>query len=173
MGGIRTGNSRLGTYTAPLSGMAAVAAWAMLAGSASAALPAAASLCGDGDTVLFTCQVGKKLVSVCDGGGKATYYFGKPGHVEMSSTALTVANRGFSGGGETQISVHNNAYVYIVYDKTARTSFSSDGHNDPDFTSGLVVQKNGKTLSALECGADATIAEKASHVIQAGPFIEH
>ena len=172
MGGIRKSNSRFGAYAAALSSMAAIPVYALLAATAAAA-PPPPSLCGGGDTVLFTCQVGKKLVSVCDAGGKATYYFGKPGHVEMSSAALSIANRGFSGGGETQISVHNNAYAYIVYDKTMRTSFSPDGHNDPDFTSGLVVQKNGKTISTLECGSDTTIAEKASQVIRTGPFVEH
>ena len=91
----------------------------------------------------------------------------------MSSDKRSIAEHGFSGGGETQISFKNESYSYIVYDKTTRTAFSSDGHNDPDSTSGLVVQKNGKTISAAECGSDATISADAGHVIQPGAFIAH
>ena len=138
-----------------------------------AACAAEPSLCGGGETPLFTCPVGKKVVSICGSGGKATYHFGRPGRVEMSSDALSFAETAFSGGGETQISFRNGAYIYIVYDKTTRTSFSSDGHHDPDFSSGLVVQKSGKTISALACGTDATISPDASRVIKAGSFIEH
>ncbi|MGI4800368.1 MAG: hypothetical protein ACRYG8_41320, partial [Janthinobacterium lividum] len=96
-----------------------------------------------------------------------------PGKVELSSQTLSIADHMFSGGGETQISVKNGAYSYIIYDKTTRTSFSENGHNDSDFISGLVVQKNGKTISTKECGSEATISADASHVIQPGPFLEH
>ncbi len=138
--------------------------------------PAAAaepSMCAAGQTPLFTCAVGHKIVSICGVGGRATYYYGVPGKVEMSSQALSFAERAYSGGGETQISFRNGAYSYVVYDKTVRTSFSSDAHNDPDFSSGLVVEKGGKVLSAKTCASDATISAEAGKVIPAGSFVEH
>ena len=173
MGGLWAGGYDFRAYAGALRGVAVLAAvlgGLAAAGAASAAEP---SLCGVGETVLFTCAVGHKVVSVCGGDGKATYDYGTPGKIEMSSQALQMAERMFSGGGETQISLTNGAYSYIVYDKTVRTSFSSDGHNDPDSTSGLVVLKGGKTISAKTCGTDATISADASKVIQKGDFIEH
>ena len=101
------------------------------------------SMRGAGETVLFSCVVGHKVVSVCGAGGKATYYYGSSVKVEISARALSFAERAYSGGGETQICFRNGEYIYIVYDKTVRTSFSSEGHNDPDSSSGLVVEKGG------------------------------
>ena len=172
MGGIWAGGYGIGSYATSMIRSALMVS-NMIVCSGAFADPAQPSLCGPAETPLFTCSVGKKIVSVCSGAGKATYYFGVPGKVEMSSQALSFADHSFSGGGETQISVKNKAYSYTVYDKTTRTSFSSEGHNDPDFGSGLVVQKNGKTISAMDCSSDATISANAAHVIQPGQFVEH
>ncbi|NPD65718.1 hypothetical protein HN018_15485 [Lichenicola cladoniae] len=174
MGGIRTGNQRASAVEVrtliPI--MVAVLLGVMTMSDATAAT-SDPSLCKSGETSLFTCPIGHKLVSVCSDGTKATYYFGTSNRIELSSQALSIADHMFSGGGETQISVSHGAYSYIVYDKITRTSFAADGRNDPGFTSGLVVQKNGKTVSSKQCGLDATISSDAHHVIQPGPFIEH
>ena len=131
------------------------------------------SLCKAGETLLFSCPIDHKLASVCSDGSKATYYFGSPDHVELSSQALSIADHMFSGGGETQISFHRGDYGYVVYDRATRTSFAADERNDPGFTSGLVVQKNGKTISTKQCSSDAAISSDARRFIQPGPFIEH
>ena len=131
------------------------------------------SLCSPGATPLFTCAIGAKIVSICNAGGKAAYYFGKPERVEMSSKALSVASQGFSGGGETQIYFKNGAYTYIVYDRTERTSFSAGGPNSPDSSSGLSVLKGDKTISDTACGSDATISADATRIIPEGPYVEH
>ena len=130
-------------------------------------------LCSAQETVLFVCPVGRKLVSVCGQADKATYRYGSPGKVELSSQALTTAERSFSGGGETQIYFKNGQFTYLVYDKTARTSFSPSGQNDPGFTSGLVVLKNGRVVSPRKCGADASVSAIAGRIIPSGGFIEH
>ena len=131
------------------------------------------SLCKAGETPLFSCPIDRKVVSICSDGAKATYYFGSPDHIELSSQALSMADHMFSGGGETQISFSRGEYGYIVYDKTIRTSFSADEQNDPESTSGLVVQKNGKTVSTKQCGLDAAISSGARRFIKPGPFMEH
>ena len=138
MGGLWAGGDDLWANARAMRrvGLGAVVGLVAFGGVAVAAEP---SLCGVGETVLYSCAVGHKVVSICGGDGKATYYFGKPGKIEMSSQALHFAETGFSGGGETQVSLTNGAYSYIVYDKTVRTSFSSGGQNDPESSSGLVV----------------------------------
>lgn len=141
--------------------------------SFSKAVRPAKGLCAPQETAVFVCPVGRKLVSVCGQGDKATYRYGSPGKVELSSQALTTAERSFSGGGETQIYFNNGQFTYLIYDKTVRTSFSADGRNDPDFTSGLVVLKGGHAVSIRKCGTDASISAAASHIIPAGGFIEH
>ena len=173
MGSLRTSGCSAGSQPKQVISKTLASVVSVLAWSAATAAPAQPSLCGGAETTLFSCPVGQKIVSVCSAGGKATYRYGTLGKVELSSQALSFAETAFSGGGETQISFRNGAYSYIVYDKTTRTSFSSDGHNDPDFTSGLVVQENGKTVLAEECGADATISADAGHVIHAGAFVAH
>lgn len=161
------------TYTRWIVILTAVSG--VLSGSPSFSKTVAPSkgLCAPQETAIFVCPVGRKLVSVCGQAGKATYRFGSPGKVELSSQALTTAERSFSGGGETQIQLRNGQFTYLVYDKTVRTSFSSNGRNDPDFTSGLVVLKDRHVVSARKCGADASISAAAGRIIPAGGFIEH
>ena len=173
MGSLRTRDRSAGCHSKQMTRKTLVSTVSLLAWSAATAASARTTLCGAGETPLFSCPGGPDMVSVCSAGGKATYRYGTLGKVELSSQALSFAETAFSGGGETQISFRNGAYSYIVYDKTTRTSFSSDGHDDPDFTSGLVVQENGKTVLAEECGADATISADAGHVIRAGAFVAH
>ena len=174
MVGIRTGNQRPGSSKiGTLIKIMVVVLLDVVAVSRAMAATSDPSLCKAGETPLFSCAIEHKLVSICSDGAKATYYFGSPTHVELSSQALSIADRTFSGGGETQISFNRGDYDYIVYDKTTRTSFSTDGRNDPDFSSGLVVQKDGKTVSTRQCGSSAAISSNAHHVIQPGPFIEH
>ena len=140
-----------------------------LVGGAVAAEP---SLCRVGEAALFTCALGTKIVSVCSGEGRATYYYGSMGKVEMTSSSLVFAATGFSRGGESQISFRNGAYTYVVYDKTVRTSFSPGGRNDPESTSRLVL-KGKKAVSTKGCGSDATISVNASKLITKGTFVEH
>ena len=125
---------------------------------------------------LFACPIRGKIVSICKmQDGKAIYRFGRPGHVELQSRDLHAADQGYSGGGEDQINFKVNGYTYIVFAKTERTGFGPDGHNDPQFTSGVVVQKNGRTVSSMRCGGpgDQPIDGDDDHYMPKGAFVPH
>ncbi|WP_082795005.1 hypothetical protein [Sphingomonas sanguinis] len=127
--------------------------------AASSSRPVAGGgLCQAGETKIFACPIGGKLVAVCGVGKQAVYRYGRPGRIEMTARAMTLAQRAYSGGGETQIQVANKDYRYILFDKTVRTGFGADGRNMPDMRSGLIVQRGGRTLSNRECDDDAPIS---------------
>ncbi len=132
------------------------------------------TFCAADETVIFSCPLGAKRVSICGSGNQATYRYGAPGKVELTTRDLRLVERGFSGGGETQISAANNGYSYIVYDKTIRTSFNKAGQNIPDSQSGLLVRHNGQMLLSKRCENDAPISSRASAYIPAGGlFVDH
>jgi hypothetical protein len=130
------------------------------------------TLCQSGETPLFSCEIGAKRVSVCGGGSSAVYRYGTPGKVELTARGLTYANRGYSGGGESQITAKNNEYTYTVYDRTARTSFG-EGGNDPEFASGLVIARGGRVLSSMMCKGESPVQSTAERALPAGSFVEH
>ena len=134
------------------------------------------TLCKDPEIELFSCPIRNKVVSVCAlTDGNSIYRFGRPGHIEMQSRDLHKAVNDYSGGGEDQINFQMNGYTYIVFARTERTGFGPDGHNDPKFTSGLVVHHKGRTILSANCGAegDQTIDTLATHYMPTGNFIEH
>ena len=148
----------------------------MLAGPAIAATQLTPTLCKDQEIELFSCPIRNKVVSVCAfNNGNSIYPFGRPGHIEMQSRDLHKAEEGYSGGGEDQINFQMNGYTYIVFARTERTGFGPDGHNDPKFTSGLVVHYKGRTVLSAKCGAegDQTIDTLATHYMPTGNFVEH
>ena len=130
------------------------------------------TLCQAGETPFFSCEIGAKRVSVCGGGSGAVYRSGTPGKVELTSRSLTFANRGYSGGGETQITAKNGEYTYTVYDRTVRTSFG-DGGNDPEFSSGLLVARGARVISSKTCKGESSVAADAERALPAGSFVEH
>ncbi len=136
------------------------------------AMPPAA-LCRPGETPLFSCAIGPKQVAVCGRNGAAVYRFGRPGQVELTSTTLTMAMRGFAGGGETQITAANKDYRYTVFDRTTRTDFGEDGRHDAGMTSGLLIRRAGRGVAARRCTGDATISAKAQGIIKPGPYVPH
>ena len=107
--------------------------------------------------------------------GKAIYRFGRPGHVELQSRDLHIAEQDYSGGGEDQVWFQANGYRYIVYSRTVRTNFGPSGQHDPQTTSGLVVQKDGHAVLSAKCGGegDQPIVAKTYGVVPAGPFTPH
>ena len=134
------------------------------------------SLCSAREEQIFSCPIRGKIVSVCTmKDGKAAYRYGRPGRIELQSRDLHAADQGYSGGGEDQINFKVNGYTYIVFAKTERTGFGPDGHNDPQFTSGVVVQKNGRTVSSMKCGdpGDQPIDGDDDHYMPKGEFIPH
>jgi hypothetical protein len=130
------------------------------------------TLCTTGETPFFSCEIGTKRVSVCGGGTGAVYRFGTPGKVELTSRALAFANRGYSGGGESQVTATNGEYSYTVFDRTVRTSFD-EGRNDPAFSSGLLVGRGGRVLSSRMCKGESPVVADAERARPAGTFVEH
>ena len=121
--------------------------------AAPAQLRLAGSLCRAPEPVLFTCDLGTRTVSICgQDQGRAIYRFGRPGHIELEITDLHRTQEGWSGGGETQVYADTPTHRYVVYNRMVRTAFGPDGLHDSKITSGLVVQRRGRTVWSRECG---------------------
>lgn len=148
------------------------------------------SLCNAGETALMQCATGVKQVAVCaskGSGGGVQYRFGAPDKVELVYPAdmthgtgtMKWASTGYSGGGEMQIQFRNGEVTYLVYSRMVRTGFGPDGHNNPQDSLGVTVQRGGKTISELRCkpqrmqgGADDWIDEARTRaVLPEGEFI--
>ena len=137
---------------------------------------AAGSLCQASEVVLASCRGHGKIASICSANiGSATYRFGHPGRIELQSTGLHSAQRMYSGGGETQISFGRQGYEYVIFDSTIRTGFDLDGHNNPAFSSGMIVQHYGKTIKAMHCEGNAAAirSNDLSRYMPEGEFVEH
>ncbi len=135
-----------------------------------------ASLCRTQEFVIATCPVGEKLASVCGlRRGQAIYRFGRPGHIELESTGLRHSNRGYSGGGETQVYFTRGGYTYILFDSTIRTGFGVDGLHYPKFSSGLLLKHSSRTRILSSCpGMDpAIVSGSVGDYMPEDTFIEH
>jgi len=116
------------------------------------------SLCARGEEVIFSCGVGRKMVSVC--GGRATaphaqYRYGAPGSIELAfpgpgQSGLSYAREMYSGGGALQIRFSTGGYDYAVYSRTIRTGFGRRGNN-PQFSDGVMVMRGGRLVSNRAC----------------------
>ena len=87
-----------------------------------------------------------------------------------------VGSARFSGGGEAQIHFTKGVYRYILFDKTVRSGFGAESQNDPQFSAGLIVQKNGQRLTERLCSMTTGAfinADLAAHYLEAGEYIEH
>lgn len=172
MAGISTGVAGIAAGIGGLIALAA-AGTAMPSAPRPRAVTQPVGLCQPGETPLFACAIGPKQVAVCGRNATAVYRFGRPGRVELTSAALTMAMRGFAGGGETQITAVNKDYRYTVFDRTSRTGFGEGGRHDAAMTSGLLIQRAGRTVAAKACGRDATVSAKAQAIIKPGPYVPH
>ncbi len=168
--------------------MKASAAAALLA-AVLAALPGAApaqprpveSLCRPPESVLFTCRVGTKTVSICgqQEQGGAAYRYGRPGHIELEAPDLRRAHTGWPGGGETQVYADTPTHRYVVYDRMVRTGFDDEGHNRSEMKEGLVVQSGGRTLSKQDCAQPAGLLPPAfdqrllETLVPEGDYVPH
>lgn len=135
--------------------------------------PRPASLCLPGETALFQCPIGGQHVAVCARDAVATYRYGLPGRIELSSRRLRFARQGFSGGGEAQITATNGAYRYTVFDRLVRTGFGPDGLNHPGEDAGLIVRHGDRIVSTRQCRTSALIAPLAERLLPAGAFVPH
>jgi hypothetical protein len=135
-----------------------------------------ASLCDVGETVLFSCPLRGRLVSVCgQAPARSIYRFGRPGRIELQSRDLRHASRMFSGGGESQIHFERDGYRYILFDRTVRASFASEGRNEPQVSSGLLVQHAGRLRTSTPCGGsgEAAVSSALAAYMPEGVYIPH
>jgi hypothetical protein len=142
------------------------------------AVPGGATLCTAAERPVFSCPIGAKTVSICAarrGAAVLAYRFGRPGRVELAQRGgLSLAERGYSGGGETQLSFARNGYRYVVYDRTVRTGLAADGRNEPAFDQGLVVVRGGRVVSHRRCSAESGGMDgRAVARLPRGTFVEH
>ena len=131
------------------------------------------SLCSAGEMVLFSCALRSKQVSVCgQAAGRSLYRFGRPGRIELQSGNLRYAIRPFSGGGESQVYFERDGYRYILFDRTVRRNFGSQGRNDAAFSSGLAIHYKGRALSSARCGG-VMISSSLADYMPEGSYIPH
>ena len=111
------------------------------------------SHCVPPETVVFSCPIGKKIVSVCAApglkpGGALHYRFGPSGAPEMrlpsgaSAAQPEARTLMYSGGGGAYLRFRNGAISYVVYTATGK------GWGNK---AGVAVEKNGKLSASLKC----------------------
>lgn len=119
--------------------------------------PAVAKVaCASDEQELFSCAAGNKRIAVCgvtnaQGQKTAQYRFGGSGKPEIVLDGGRFASVPYSGGGEAQIEFANGGVRYIVYSRTVRTNFEADEPNNPEFTDGVLVVRDGKPIAERNC----------------------
>lgn len=119
--------------------------------------PAVAKVaCASDEQELFSCAAGTKRIAVCgvtnaQGQKTAQYRFGGSGKPEIVLDGGRFASVPYSGGGEAQIEFANGGVRYIVYSRTVRTNFEADEPNNPEFTDGVLVVRDGKPIAERNC----------------------
>jgi hypothetical protein len=120
-----------------------------------------ASHCGAEEETLFTCNTGRKLVSVCGSRdlsasfGFVQYRFGPPAAPELVYPPVDAdwraVTRGsvltYAGGGGAYLAFSSGPYRYVVYTAIGRGLGKK---------AGVVVEKNGKRVANLPCTSQET-----------------
>ena len=131
-----------------------------------AAPAGAASLCAPHEPVVFSCQVGEKLVSLCrPAHGESMFSYrvgnrvgnrvGRPDALDMrypepgrsARAAFTVTTTPLIGGGETTVAFQRGGRTYTVYSRVAR----GDDGVTPRFEDGVLVARRGKLVKDMRC----------------------
>lgn len=128
---------------------------------------ASGSLCASGEDVVFSCAIGKKVVSVCASKnlssttGWAQYRFGVPGSApeitlpvgQVHPTKVSYgATESFSGGGGAWLRFKNGPTSYVVF-----TGIGKWGPKGQTLSkAGVVVEQNQKQTAFLSCSTKET-----------------
>lgn len=122
----------------------------LIGAGASAAEPA--THCLAGETVVFQCAPGRKLLSVCAVPGQpgASYRYGAPGKPELvlpepatpAATTTSANTLTLAGGGGAFLRFRRADFTYTVYTAIGR------GWGEK---AGVVVAKSGARVAALRC----------------------
>jgi len=121
------------------------------------------SLCAGNEEIVFSCHVGRKIISLCrpsESPRALTYRYGTPEHLELVHPGREPDAKGefytssspLFGGGETTLAFTRAGYEYKIYSKIGRAD-SGEPQEDrtPIFEDGLVISRSGKTLRQLVC----------------------
>lgn len=121
-------------------------------------------MCDKNEAIVFSCHVGKKVVSLCHPSNQThdlTYRYGTPGHVELAYPDPTKAKSGdfyasenpLYGGGSSTVAFKLGDYEYRIYSKVGREEGEGNAPEDriPVFEDGLMISKNGKLLKQMVC----------------------
>lgn len=133
------------------------------------------SLCLANEETLFACPIASKQVAVCHDGRLAIYRFGRRDAVELEIKSGRFARAGYSGGGESQIQFEKRGYSYVIFDRTVRTEFGTDGQNAADTSAGVLIRRDGQKVGTRFCGGsgEQTIAGKSAKLLPKGTFFAH
>ncbi len=138
----------------------------LLIGLPSTALAGGApSQCTGAEQVVFSCHVGKKLLSLCMAkpaagqSGYLQYRFGPlqrpelvyPKALEPAAQNFFYSTASYAAGGEARVRFSVNAYDYIVYSKITSGPPGKGGYRAKDLSAGLVVLNNKKQIGHFQC----------------------
>ncbi|MGY2173582.1 hypothetical protein [Pseudomonas azotoformans] len=142
-------------------------------------------LCKTQETLLFGCDSGPKMISVCASRdfsattGYVQYRFGTPGKIELSYPEKPSPPKGhfwlsstaYSGGGVAHLRFTNHGVTYAVFDRMVRTNFTPGEPNDPEMSEGVVVRPQGKKATRRLCTySEGGIREQAYTTIEREDF---
>ncbi len=127
------------------------------------------TLCKNGESTVFNCQVKGKTLSVCASKSNSAkdkfmqYRFGSPSKLELSIPekgieGVKVGNLMYSGGGGEFISFSNKDTEYVIFSRIMK------GGED----SGVLVQKGGKKIAGLNCKPNSQIEMTMDEVASYG-----
>jgi len=117
------------------------------------------TLCKSTETVVFSCSIGWKLVSLCSNAvapKSLTYRFGTPDTIELIHPAagaagvFTWSNTPLYGGGITSVNFKRESYEYSVYARLGRTP-GDRNEGAPEFEDGVTISRGGRLIKSLIC----------------------
>jgi hypothetical protein len=121
------------------------------------------SLCNKKESIVFSCHVEKKIISLCreaQSPRDLTYRYGVRGRLDVvyparrspATGAFYRATLPLFGGAVETITFTRSGYEYSVYSKVDRTEGgSSQESRIPNFEDGVVISRQGKQLRQLVC----------------------
>lgn len=119
-------------------------------------------LCLNNEKIVFSCQPGKKTISLCQPVGPEKtliYRYGTSTKLELvypgvggnEKGVFTRSSKPLFGGGITEVVFQHSDYEYRVYSKLGRSSGASQSAQNPEFEDGIVIKRAGKELKKLVC----------------------
>lgn len=111
------------------------------------------SHCAKGETIVFACAAGKKLISVCGTAGGLQYRFGPKGASELNwpdnpaqKNLVTHGSIMLAGGGGDYLRFTKGQTAYIIYSASTKSADKE----------GVAVEKDGKVIANVACSQPAT-----------------